>query len=160
MLLLLFPVIEARFASSPLVPPKAFTRPLRIANGVVFLFSAALFPMWYVSSLYLQQVLGLSPLEAGLDVFPMALTIMVSASRAGKLVGRFGVRPVLCGGLILMMSGMLLFTRIGTSGSAIGLHCAARNSRGHWYRFLYCSFHHRRNPGRGTRPSRPGFGIW
>ena len=40
--------------------------------------------MWYVSSLYLQQVLGLSPLDAGLTFLPMALTIMVAARRAGR----------------------------------------------------------------------------
>ena len=48
--------------------------------------------MWYVTSLYLQQVLGLSPLDAGLTFLPMALTIMVTAQRAGGLVSRFGVR--------------------------------------------------------------------
>ncbi len=70
-----------------------------MANGIVILFSAALFPMWYVSSLYLQQVLGLSPLLAGLMFLPMALMIMAVASRPGKLVTRFGVRAVLGGGL-------------------------------------------------------------
>lgn len=115
----LFPVIEAR-AADPLVPLKALTRPLRAANLVVLLFSAALFPMWYVSSLYLQQVLGLSPLDAGLAFFPMALMIMLTASQAGWLVGRFGVRPVLGGGLIMLTAGLLLLARIGDSGSAAG----------------------------------------
>jgi EmrB/QacA subfamily drug resistance transporter len=119
-LLALFPVIEARLAAAPLVPRGAFSKPLRAANLVVLLFSAALFPMWYVSSLYLQQVLGLSPLGAGLTFLPMALAIMLSASRAGRLVGRFGVRPVLGGGLIMLASGLLLLARIGDSGSAIG----------------------------------------
>ena len=119
-LLALFPLIEARLTSSPLVPPKAFTGPLRVANGIVLLFSAALFPMWYVSSLYLQQVLGLSPLDAGLTFLPMALTIMVSARGASQLVSRFGVRSVLASGLVMMTSGMLLFARIGASGSPIG----------------------------------------
>jgi EmrB/QacA subfamily drug resistance transporter len=119
-MLALFPVIEARLAAAPLVPRGAFTRPLRAANLVVLLFSAALFPMWYVSSLYLQQVLGLSPLGAGLTFFPMALVIMLSASRAGRLVSRFGVRPVLGGGLIMLASGLLLLARIGDSGSAAG----------------------------------------
>ena len=64
----------------------------------MLLFSAALFPMWYLSSLYLQQVLGLSPLHTGLTFLPMALTIMFVARRAGKLVGRFGVRAVLGAG--------------------------------------------------------------
>lgn len=113
-----FTMIETRVASAPLVPFRALTRPLRAANGIVLLFSAALFPMWYVTSLYLQQVLGLSPLDAGLTFLPMTLTILVVASRAGWLVGRFGVRSVLGGGLIMMTSGMLLLARIGPSGSA------------------------------------------
>ena len=119
-LFVLFLLIESRLTSSPLVPPKAFTKPLRVATRIVLLFSAALFPMWYVSSLYLQQVLGLSPLDAGLTFLPMALMIMASARAAGRLVSRFGVRSVLGGGLIMLGSGLLLFARIGASGSAIG----------------------------------------
>jgi EmrB/QacA subfamily drug resistance transporter len=115
----LFPVIEAR-AADPLVPLKEITGPLRSANLVVLAFSAALFPMWYVSSLYLQQVLGLSPLDAGLAFFPMALMIMLTASQAGRLVGQFGVRPVLGGGLTMLTAGLLLLARIGDSGSAAG----------------------------------------
>jgi EmrB/QacA subfamily drug resistance transporter len=114
-----FGAIEARVASAPLIPFKELTKTLRTANTIVLLFSAALFPMWFVSSLYMQQVLGLSPLHAGLIFLPMTLTIMLVASRAGKLVSRFGVRAVLGGGLIMLAGGMLLFTRIGSSGSAI-----------------------------------------
>jgi EmrB/QacA subfamily drug resistance transporter len=118
-LLAAFCVIETRVASAPLVPFKELTKPLRDANLVVLLFSAALFPMWYLSSLYLQQVLGLSPLHAGLTFLPMALTIMLVARSAGKLVSRFGVRAVLGGGLTMMAAGMLLFTKIADSGSSI-----------------------------------------
>jgi EmrB/QacA subfamily drug resistance transporter len=114
-----FGVIESRLASAPLVPFKELTRPLRVANTIVLLFSAALFPMWFVSSLYLQQVLGLSPLHTGLVFLPMTLTIMLVASRAGRLVSRFGVRTVLGGGLIMLTGGLLLFTRIGAGGSPI-----------------------------------------
>jgi EmrB/QacA subfamily drug resistance transporter len=117
-LLALFCVIETR-AKAPLVPFKELTRPLRDANTIVLLFSAALFPMWYLSSLYLQQVLGLSPLHTGLTFLPMALTIMVVARRAGALVARFGVRSVLGSGLAMMTAGMLLFTKIAAGGSAI-----------------------------------------
>ncbi len=63
--LALFSVIEIRWAANPLVPIKSITKSLRTANLIVLAFSAALFPMWYLSSLYLQQVLGLSPLLAG-----------------------------------------------------------------------------------------------
>jgi len=118
-LLVAFVVIETRFASAPLVPFKDLTKPLRIANNIVLLFSAALFPMWIVSSLYLQQVLGLSPLHTGLMFLPMTLTIMLVASRAGRLVNQFGVRPVLGGGLIMLTAGMLLLARIGSSGSGV-----------------------------------------
>jgi EmrB/QacA subfamily drug resistance transporter len=118
-LLGIFAVIETRVASAPLIPFKELTKPLRAANNIVLLFSASLFPMWFVSSLYLQQVLGLSPLHTGLIFLPMTLTIMAVASRAGKLVSRFGVRAVLGGGLLMLMSGMLLLTGIEASGSPV-----------------------------------------
>jgi len=118
-LLGVFVAIESRFASAPLIPFRDLSMPLQIANNVVILFSAALFPMWLVSSLYLQQVLGLSPLDTGLIFLPMTLTIMVVASRAGKLVARFGVRPVLSGGLLMLTTGLLLLARVGASGSGI-----------------------------------------
>jgi EmrB/QacA subfamily drug resistance transporter len=119
LLLAVFGLVEARVASAPLIPFKELTKPLRVANTVVLLFSAALFPMWFVSSLYMQQVLGLSPLHTGLIFLPMTVTILFIASRTGRLVSEFGVRPVLGGGLIMMTAGLLLFTRIGSSGSAI-----------------------------------------
>jgi EmrB/QacA subfamily drug resistance transporter len=118
-LLVVFGVIEARVASAPLIPFKELTKPLRVANNIVLLFSASLFPMWFVSSLYLQQVLGLSPLDTGLVFLPMTLTIMLVASRAGGLVSRFGARPVLGSGLVMLSGGLLLLTRIGSSGSPI-----------------------------------------
>jgi EmrB/QacA subfamily drug resistance transporter len=118
-LLVVFVVIEVRLASEPLIPFKELTKPLRIANNIVLLFSASLFPMWFVSSLYLQQVLGLSPLHTGLIFLPMTLVIMLVASRTGKLVGYFGVRAVLGGGLVMLTAGMLLLAKVGASGSPI-----------------------------------------
>ena len=118
-LLAVFVVIETRVASEPLIPFKELTKPLRVANNIVLLFSASLFPMWFVSSLYLQQVLGLSPLHTGLIFLPMTLMIMLVASRTGKLVSHFGVRAVLGGGLVMLTAGMLLLARVGSSGSAI-----------------------------------------
>ena len=110
-LLALFPVVERR-AKSPLIPRKALTRHLKLVNLIVLLFSAALFPMWYMGSLYMQQVLSLQPITTGLAFLPMALMIMFCASRAGKLVTRFGVKPVLLGGLTFMTCGMLLFAQL------------------------------------------------
>ncbi len=109
-LLGVFVLIEGRLAPVPLVPLRVFKRSqMRTANLVVLLFSCALFPMWYLTSLYLQKVLHMPPLGAGLAFLPMALTIMAFATRAGSLVARFGVRPVLGAGLVLMAAGMALF---------------------------------------------------
>ncbi len=119
LLLVAFGQIETRLASNPLIPFKELTAALKNANTIVLLFSAALFPMWIISSLYLQQVLGLSPLHTGLIFLPMTLTIMLLAKRAGKLVGTFGVRPVLGSGLLMLTAGLVLFSRIGSSGSGV-----------------------------------------
>ncbi|MGO8906338.1 MAG: MFS transporter [Solirubrobacteraceae bacterium] len=109
-LLAVFVLIEGRLAPMPLVPLRVFKpSQMRTANLVVLLYSASLFPMWYLTSLYLQEVLHMPPLGAGLAFLPMALTIMAFATRAGSLVGRFGVRPVLSTGLLLMAAGMALF---------------------------------------------------
>jgi EmrB/QacA subfamily drug resistance transporter len=113
-----FPLVEKR-ATAPLVPLPAFTKPLRLVNGIIFLFSAAIQPMWYIGSLYLQQVLDLSPIDTGLVFLPVAAVIGVCASQAGRLVSRAGVRIVLGSGLLLMTAGMYFFSRIGSGGSAI-----------------------------------------
>jgi len=116
-LLAAFFVIEGRFASAPLVPLRVFSnRLLRVSNIVVIVFSAALFPMWYFASLYLQEVLHFGPLDAGLAFLPMALTIMAFATQAGGLVGRFGAGPVLGFGLSLMAVGLVLFGRVAVNG--------------------------------------------
>ena len=114
----------------------------------MLLFSAALFPMWFVSSLYLQQVLGLSPLHTGLIFLPMTLTIMLVASRAGKLVSHFGVRPVLGSGLVMLTAGLLLFTRIGSSGSRDRLRDDPRPADGGRDRDVDRALDDRRDAGR------------
>jgi MFS family permease len=117
-LLCAFVLIEGRFASAPLVPLRVFSnRLLRISNLVVVLLSAALFPMWYFCSLYLQKVLGYGPLDAGLAFLPMALTLMAFATQAGALVARFGAGRVLSCGLALMAAGLALFARVSVNGS-------------------------------------------
>ena len=118
-LLGVFGFVEARLASDPLIPFKALTKPLRVANNIVLLFSATIFPMWILSSLYLQQVLGLSPFHTGLIFLPMTIVIGLVAARSGKLVSQFGVRPVLGSGLIMLTAGMYLLSRIGPSGSGV-----------------------------------------
>ncbi len=114
-----FVVIESRLAAAPLIPFRELAAPLKVANTIVLLFSAALFPMWFISSLYMGQVLGIPPLHIGLVFLPMTIAIGLIATRAGRLVTAFGVRTVLGCGLLMMTVGLLLFTRIGSSGSPL-----------------------------------------
>jgi EmrB/QacA subfamily drug resistance transporter len=119
-LLAVFVRVEGRIAQAPLVPLRVFSnRLLRVSNLAVIAFSAALFPMWYFCSLYLQEVLHLGPLDAGLAFLPMALTIMACATQAGALVARFGAGPLLGVGLSVMAVGMALFARIAVNGSYV-----------------------------------------
>ena len=117
-LLVAFGFVESRIAKAPLIPFKQLTKGLKVANNIVLLFSAALFPMWFISSLYMQQVLGLSPFHTGITFLPMTIAIMLIASRAGKLVSAFGVRAVLGSGLVMMTVGLVLFAKINSTGSA------------------------------------------
>ena len=118
LMLMGFSAYEKR-AKDPLIPPRALTPELKKINLIVLLFSASLFVMWFSCSLYLQQVLALSPLETGLIFLPMALTIFAVARPAGKLAFRAGVRAVLGSGLVMLAVGLLLLSRIGDGGSAI-----------------------------------------
>ncbi|HET6548356.1 MAG TPA: MFS transporter [Solirubrobacter sp.] len=118
LLLGLFVLVERR-ATDPLVPLASLTPELRSINLIVLLFSASLFAMWFASSLYLQQVLALSPLETGFAFLPMTVAIFLAARPAGRLSGLVGVRTVLVGGLVMLAVGLALLSRIGPGGSAL-----------------------------------------
>src|SRR3954453_20805444 len=94
-LLVAFVAIE-RVTTAPLVPfPGIFRlRSIRGINIVALLIAMALFSMFFFISLYMQQVLGYSPLKAGVAYLPLAGGIIVSAGFASQLVSRFGVKPV------------------------------------------------------------------
>ena len=116
-LLALFLLVEGRLATRPLVPLRIFSsRPLSAANVVVFCLGGSVFAMWYFVSLYLQQVLGYSPIEAGLAFLPMPLTIAACTRRATRMTGRHGAGPVLAAGMALIAAGMLLFARVDVDG--------------------------------------------
>jgi EmrB/QacA subfamily drug resistance transporter len=82
-----FLLIEGRLASQPLMPLRIFrSRPLSSANAIVFALGGAMFAMWFFVSLYLQQVLGYSPLKAGLAFLPMTVTIIVGSMVASRML--------------------------------------------------------------------------
>jgi EmrB/QacA subfamily drug resistance transporter len=120
-LIAVFLAIEGRLAKAPLMPLRIFaSRMLSGANAVVFTLGAAMFAMWFFVSLYLQQVLGYSPLEAGLAFLPMTLTIVVGSTLASRAVGRVGVKPLLAAGMLIEAVGLVLFTTITADGSYLG----------------------------------------
>ena len=117
-LLALFLGIEAR-VRSPLVPLGLFRqRNLATANVVGVLWAAAMFAWFFLSALYLQLVLGYSPLQVGLAFLPANLIMGVfSIGLSAKLVMRFGIRSPLATGLLLAAVGLVLFVRAPVDGS-------------------------------------------
>src|SRR6185369_4843448 len=109
--------IEQR-SKAPLVPFRIFrSRTLTGANVVGVLLGASLFSMFYFISLYMQQVLGYSPIHAGLSYLPLALTIVVAAGLGGQLVTRFGFKPILAAGMLFVAVGLAWFSQIAVHGS-------------------------------------------
>jgi EmrB/QacA subfamily drug resistance transporter len=115
-----FVVIETRVAK-PLVPFGIFRlRTLTGANIVALLVAAALFAMFFFVSLYMQQVLGYDALKAGVSYLPLALGIILSAGIASPLVTRFGFKPVLIAGLVLVAGALVWFAQVSPGGSYLG----------------------------------------
>ena len=119
-LLALFLVIEAR-AASPLMPLGLFRlRNVATANVVGILWAAAMFAWFFLSALYLQLVLGYSPLQVGLAFLPTNLIMgAFSLGISAKLVMRFGIRLPLTVGLLLASVGLMLFARAPVDGSFV-----------------------------------------
>ncbi len=112
-----FVVIELR-TRKPLVPFSIFrNRTLRAANIVGILTGMSLFSMFFLITLYLQQVLGQDALEAGLSYLPLAISIILAAGVAGQLVTRIGFKPVLVTGLLFVAVALAWFNQISPDGS-------------------------------------------
>jgi EmrB/QacA subfamily drug resistance transporter len=116
-LLGVFLAIEHRFSPRPLMPLRVFAvRSLSAANIVVFFLGCAVFAMWYFASLYLQQVLGFSPIKTGVAFLPMTAAIATASTFAGRLSSRVGPGLVLTGGMTLIALGMAGFAFIDAGG--------------------------------------------
>jgi MFS family permease len=119
-LLALFIGIESR-VRSPLMPLGLFRlRNLATANVVGVLWAAAMFAWFFVSALYLQLVLGYSPLQVGLAFLPANLIMgAFSIGLSAKLVMRFGFRIPLSAGLLVAAAGLVVFARAPVDGSFV-----------------------------------------
>ncbi|MGN9894665.1 MFS transporter [Micromonospora sp. L31] len=106
LLLVVFTVVEARFATQPMVPLRLFTiRTVAVSNGMLLLFGGIAIAMWYFTSLFMQNALGYSALEAGLGQTPAAVMFVVIARFAANLLPRTGVRPLVLAGSACFLAG-------------------------------------------------------
>ena len=89
------------------------------ANVAGFILGTALFSMFLMLTLYMQQVLGYSALKSGFAYLAVAGTSIVWATLASQLVTRIGVKTVLVTGMSLLTIGMLYFTQVSVEGSYV-----------------------------------------
>jgi EmrB/QacA subfamily drug resistance transporter len=114
-----FLVIETR-SPSPLVPLGFLRRRTPTgANVVGFGLGTMVFGMFFLLSLYMQQVLGFSALKTGVGYLAVALTAVAASGAAQALVTKAGVKPVLIGGMLLLAGGLFYFTQISVDGSYV-----------------------------------------
>ncbi|HTU96950.1 MAG TPA: MFS transporter, partial [Solirubrobacteraceae bacterium] len=112
LLLIAFVVIELR-QRDPLMPFSIFRlRTLRGANIVGLLIGMSLFSMFFFISLYLQDVMGYSPIKTGIAYLPLAVGIIVSAGVASQLVTRLGFKIPLATGMVLIAAALLWFAQV------------------------------------------------
>ena len=111
-----FVAIELR-SDAPLVPFRIFRlRTLTGANAVGLLVGASLFSMFFFITLYMQQVLGYSPIHAGLSYLPLAVSIIIASAVASQLVTRIGFKPVLAAGMVFIAAALFWFSKVSVSG--------------------------------------------
>jgi len=108
---------EARIAN-PIMPLRVFAlRSLMAANAVRGLLVVGMFSSFFLGALYLEHVLGFSPIRTGLAFLPMTLAIgALSVAVTPRLLTRFGPKPTLVPGLALAFAGLLLFARVPAEG--------------------------------------------
>jgi hypothetical protein len=119
-LLTTFVAVERR-TRAPLVPLDAFrSRNLTVSNAVMVLIVAGIFGWFFFSALYMQRVLGYGSLRTGLAFLPATILLgALSYSAAAKVVGRFGVKPMMLVGMSLMALSLALFARAPVDGSFV-----------------------------------------
>jgi EmrB/QacA subfamily drug resistance transporter len=119
-LLAVFAVVELR-TRAPIMPFSIFRiRAVTGSNLAGLALGGAVFGMIFVLTLYMQQVLGYTPLETGLAWLAMSLTALLSSIIGSALVTRIGTRAPLIAGLLVSAVGLVLLSRISAGGSYAG----------------------------------------
>jgi EmrB/QacA subfamily drug resistance transporter len=95
------------------------TRTVAGANVAGFIMGTALFSMFLMLTLYMQEVLGYSAMKTGVAYLAVAGTAIVWSAVAAQLVTRVGVKPVLTAGMAFLTAGLVLFTQVPVDGSYV-----------------------------------------
>src|SRR4051794_34324792 len=90
------------------------------ANVSGFILGTAIFAMFLMLTLYMQQVLGYSAMKTGVAYLAVAGTAILWSAVAAQLVTRVGVKPVLVTGLAALTAGLVYFTQVSVDGSYLG----------------------------------------
>jgi len=110
-------VVTERLVRDPILPLSTFRiRGLVAANLTGLVGFAGMLTMFFFLTLYMQTVLGYSPLAAGAAYLPLTFGVGVSAGVGAKLVTRVGSRAVICGGALIASGGLLLLARVPVHG--------------------------------------------
>jgi EmrB/QacA subfamily drug resistance transporter len=119
-LLAAFAVWEAR-VKEPLMPFSIFRiRTVAAANISGLILGTVTFSMFLMLTLYMQQVLGYSPLKTGVAYLAVAGTAIIWSTVAAQLVTRVGVKPVIVAGMAFLTAGLVYFTQVSVGGSYVG----------------------------------------
>ncbi|MEV4423516.1 MFS transporter, partial [Patulibacter sp. NPDC049589] len=118
LLLLIAFVLRESSAREPLIPLRIFrSRNVSGANTVIVLTMAGMFAIGFLAALYLQRVLGYSPVEVGFAFLPATVVMgALSLRYTAGLTGRFGARPVLLAGLLIVAASLAWFARVPVDG--------------------------------------------
>ncbi len=115
-----FIAIERR-SRAPLVRLSIFRiRTLAVADVVLLLVASGLFGMFFFASLYVQEILGYSPLKAGLAFLPVTAGIVIGAGLAQPLTRRVGLRNLAVAGVLIASAGLAVLTQLPVHGSYLG----------------------------------------
>ena len=113
-------LVNERRVSDPLMPFHIFqVRTVAGANAVGFLLGAVIFANFFLLTLYVQGVLHYSPLKAGLTFLATAGTAVLAAGVAQALTTRFGAKPIIVIGLVLLTIAMVWYSRIPVDGKFV-----------------------------------------
>ena len=115
-------VLEAK-VSNPIMPLRILRIPTLTRTSVIRgMLATGMFSTFFLGALYLEGVLGYSPVQTGLAFLPMSVTMgILSAGITARLVTRFGGKRVLIPGMVSATVGLLMLTMLGTDTSYVSV---------------------------------------